>query len=108
VPGAPHAGAWRTKHCILSTNYEPKSRSGRTSDQFDEKLVIVRGALKLSGSKLHGPIVVTTMAGSGRLGRQAFPNASSGAARTRTAIPKTRSHTAARGDRVDGEFTDHE
>jgi FtsP/CotA-like multicopper oxidase with cupredoxin domain len=37
VPGAPHAGAWRTKNCILATNYEPKSRSGRTSDQFEEK-----------------------------------------------------------------------
>jgi len=46
--------------------------------------------------------------GSGRLGRQAFPYASSGTASTRTAIPKTRSHTAAPGDRMDREFTDHE
>jgi hypothetical protein len=45
VPGAPHAGAWRTKNFILTINYEPKSRSRRTSDQFDEKIVIVRGAL---------------------------------------------------------------
>jgi hypothetical protein len=45
VPGSPHAGAWRTKHCILTANYEPKSRSQRTGDQFDEKIVIVRGAL---------------------------------------------------------------
>jgi hypothetical protein len=32
-------------NCILTTDYEPKSRSGRTSDQFDEKIVIFRGAL---------------------------------------------------------------
>jgi hypothetical protein len=44
VPGAPHAGAWRTKRSILTTNYEPKSPSRRTGDQSDEKLVIVRGA----------------------------------------------------------------
>ena len=48
MPGAPYAGAWRTKHCILTTNYEPKSRSRRTGDQFDEKTVIVRGALELA------------------------------------------------------------
>ena len=46
--------------------------------------------------------------GSGRLGRQAFPNASSGAARTRTAVPAAYSHTAARADRMDHELTDHE
>ena len=46
MPGAPHAGAWRTKRSILTTNYEPKSPSRRTGDQSDEKLVIVRGALK--------------------------------------------------------------
>jgi hypothetical protein len=44
MPAAPHAGACRTKSCILTTNYEPKSRSRRTGDQFDEKIVIVRGA----------------------------------------------------------------
>ncbi len=33
MPGSPQACAWRTKHCIL----EPKSRSQRTGDQFDEK-----------------------------------------------------------------------
>jgi len=48
------------------------------------------------------------MAGSGRLGRQAFPNASRGAARTKIAVPTAHSHTAARGDRMDHEFADHE
>jgi putative ABC transport system substrate-binding protein len=46
VPGAPHTGACGTKYRILTTNYESKSRSRRTGDQFDEKIVIVRGALK--------------------------------------------------------------
>ena len=39
APAAPNT-------CILTTNYEPKSRSRRTGDQFEEKIVIVRGALK--------------------------------------------------------------
>jgi hypothetical protein len=46
VPGASQAGAWPTKHSLLTTNYEPKSPSRRASDQSDEKIVIVRGALK--------------------------------------------------------------
>jgi hypothetical protein len=54
--------------------------------------------LKLSGSKLHGPIVVTTMAGSGRLGRQTFANASSGIATTRTEIQAADSQTLVTGD----------
>jgi hypothetical protein len=37
VPGASQAGAWRTKHCILTTNYEPKSPSRRAGNQSDEK-----------------------------------------------------------------------
>jgi hypothetical protein len=48
--------------------------------------------LKVSGSKLQGPIVVTTMAGNGRLGLQLVPNASKGAARTRMAMPAARNH----------------
>jgi hypothetical protein len=43
--GTMFAGACRTKHYILTTNYEPKSQSRRAGDQFDEKIVIVRGAL---------------------------------------------------------------
>jgi hypothetical protein len=39
------AGACRTQYRILTTNYESKSRSRRTGDQLDEKIVIVRGAL---------------------------------------------------------------
>jgi hypothetical protein len=46
VPGALHAGAWRTKQLHTHDKYEPKSRSRRTSDQFDEKIIIVRGAQK--------------------------------------------------------------
>ena len=46
MPGASQAGAWHTKHSLLTTNYEPKSPSRRASDQSDEKIVIVRGALK--------------------------------------------------------------
>jgi hypothetical protein len=45
VPGAPHAGAWRTKRRIFTTNYEPKSPVRHASDRSDEKTVIVRGAL---------------------------------------------------------------
>jgi hypothetical protein len=45
VPGASQAGAWRTKHSLLTTNYEPKSPSRRAGDQSDEKIVIARGAL---------------------------------------------------------------
>jgi hypothetical protein len=37
VPGASQAGAWPTKHSLLTTNYEPKSPSRRASDQSDEK-----------------------------------------------------------------------
>ena len=44
--GASQADAWRTKDCLLTTNYEPKSASRRPGDRSDEKLVIVRGALK--------------------------------------------------------------
>ena len=43
-PRASQAGAWPTKHGLLTTNYEPKSPSRRASDQSDEKIVIVRGA----------------------------------------------------------------
>jgi hypothetical protein len=46
VPGVSQAGAWRTKHSLLMTNYEPNSPSRRAGDRSDEKLVIVRGALK--------------------------------------------------------------
>ena len=46
MPGASQASAWPTKHGLLTTNYEPKSPSRRASDQSDEKIVIVRGALK--------------------------------------------------------------
>jgi len=46
VPGASQAGAWRTKHSLLMTNYEPKSPSRRGDDQSDAKLVIVRGPLE--------------------------------------------------------------
>src|ERR1700746_665091 len=35
VPAPPQAAPCRTKHRILTTNYEPKSRSRRTGDQFD-------------------------------------------------------------------------
>jgi hypothetical protein len=49
VPGALHAGAWRTKQLHTHDKYEPKSRSRRTSDQFDEKIIIVRGALDFEG-----------------------------------------------------------
>ena len=45
MPGASQAGAWPTKHSLLTTNYEPKSPSRRASDRSDEKIVIVRGAL---------------------------------------------------------------
>jgi hypothetical protein len=45
VPGASRAGAWPTKHSLLTTNYEPKSPYRRASDRSDEKIVIVRGAL---------------------------------------------------------------
>jgi hypothetical protein len=41
----PHAGAWRTKRRIFTTNYEPKSPVRHASDRSDEKTVIVRGAL---------------------------------------------------------------
>jgi hypothetical protein len=53
VPGAPHAGACGTKHCILTTNYQPKSRSRRSGDQLDEKQVIVRGAFGTIIDKLE-------------------------------------------------------
>ena len=46
MPGVPHAGAWRTKRRIFTTNYEPKSPVRHASDRSDEKTVIVRGALK--------------------------------------------------------------
>jgi hypothetical protein len=56
VPGASQAGAWPTKHSLLTTNYEPKSPSRRASDQSDEKLVIVlnQGAdlLDFQGSRI--------------------------------------------------------
>jgi hypothetical protein len=42
----PHAGAWRTKRRIFTTNYEPKSPVRHASDRSDEKTVIVRGALE--------------------------------------------------------------
>jgi hypothetical protein len=45
VPGASQAGAWRTKHRLLTTNYATKSSSRRACDRSDEKLHIVRGAL---------------------------------------------------------------
>jgi hypothetical protein len=45
VPGASQAGAWRTKHRLLTTNYATKSPSRRACDRSDEKLHIVRGAL---------------------------------------------------------------
>jgi IS5 family transposase len=44
LPGAPYAGAWHTKQSLLTTNYDLKSPSRRAGDQFDEKIVIVRGA----------------------------------------------------------------
>ena len=44
VPGVPHAGAWRTKRRIFTTNYEPKSPVSHASNRSDEKTVIVRGA----------------------------------------------------------------
>ena len=43
MPGASQAGAWRTKHSLLTTNYEPKSPSRRADDRSDAKIVIVRG-----------------------------------------------------------------
>jgi hypothetical protein len=46
VPGASQAGAWRTKHRLLTTNYATKSPSRRACDRSDEKLHIVRGALE--------------------------------------------------------------
>ena len=46
MPGASQAGAWRTKHSLLTTNYATKSPSRRACDRSDEKLLIVRGALK--------------------------------------------------------------
>ena len=46
MPGVPHAGAWRTKRRIFTTNYEPKSPVRHASDRSDEKTVIVRGALE--------------------------------------------------------------
>ena len=46
MPGASQAGAWPTKHSLLTTNYEPKSPSRRASDRSNEKIVIVRGALE--------------------------------------------------------------
>jgi hypothetical protein len=54
VPGASQAGAWPTKHSLLTTNYEPKSPSRRASDQSDEKIVIVRGALELATDAATG------------------------------------------------------
>jgi hypothetical protein len=49
MPGAPHADG------TLTTNYEPKSRSRRTGDQLDEKIVIVRGAL-FPGNPCRRPV----------------------------------------------------
>ena len=46
MPGASQAGAWRTKHSLLTTNYEPKSPLRRADDRSDAKIVIVRGAPK--------------------------------------------------------------
>jgi hypothetical protein len=52
VRGVPHAGAWRTKRRIFTTNYEPKSPVRHASDRSDEKTVIVRGALMIIGELL--------------------------------------------------------
>jgi hypothetical protein len=38
VPGAPHAGACRTKRCILTTNYEQKSRRDAPAINSTKKL----------------------------------------------------------------------
>jgi hypothetical protein len=59
VPGVPHAGAWRTKRRIFTTNYGPKSPSRRAGDQSDGKIVIVRGAHKMIVHKIvvaHGAV----------------------------------------------------
>jgi hypothetical protein len=37
VPGVPHAGAWRTKRRIFTTNYEPKSPVRHASDRSTKK-----------------------------------------------------------------------
>jgi hypothetical protein len=37
VPGMPHAGAWRTKRRIFTTNYEPKSPVRHASDRSTKK-----------------------------------------------------------------------
>ena len=50
------SGAWPTKHRLLTTNYEPKSPSRRASDQSDEKIVIVRGAL--NNAEPHGGCLI--------------------------------------------------
>jgi predicted signal transduction protein with EAL and GGDEF domain len=54
VPGAPQRGAWRTKHSLLTTDYEPKSLSRRAGDRSDEQIVIVRGALQSIAKRLVG------------------------------------------------------
>jgi hypothetical protein len=40
VPGASQAGAWRTKHSLLMTNYEPKSAPRRAGDRSEEKSLL--------------------------------------------------------------------
>ena len=61
MPGASQVGAWCTKHGLFTTNYEPRSPSCRDGEQSDEKLVIVRGALK----PLLGVVIVENIGGGG-------------------------------------------
>jgi len=40
VPGAPQAGAWPTKHSLLTTNYQSKSPPRHAGGRSDEKSLL--------------------------------------------------------------------
>jgi hypothetical protein len=55
VPGAPHAGACRTKRCILTTNYEQKSRRDAPAINSTKKLSLFEVPYNLTRACLHSP-----------------------------------------------------
>ena len=89
-PGASKAGAWPTKHSLLTTNYEPKSPSRRAGDRSDEKIVIVRGALYYEPRCIEGNYGLPGLLHGRRLEEVAF-------AQGRGVDPRTRDSNKAGG-----------